>query len=135
MRPTTLFLARYLGVFAVIECGWMLLCRDAALALINAILRDPTWTFTYGLISLATGLAMVIGHNIWRGGALPVAVTLLGWLILLRGVVLQTISPAVSERVFDALQSQPAYDGYLLAVLALGAWLAAAGFWPRQRTL
>jgi hypothetical protein len=132
MRQTTLFLARYLGVFAVIECGWLLLDRDAGVAMVRGILRSPELAFTYGMISLAVGLAMVIGHNLWRGGALTVVVTLLGWLILLRGIAMQAIGADAAQRLFETLQSQPLYDGYLLAVLALGLWLAVAGFWPRR---
>ena len=30
---------------------------------------------------------MIVGHNVWSGGPLPVTVTLLGWLIFLKGLV------------------------------------------------
>ena len=30
---------------------------------------------------------MVLGHNVWSGGALPVVVTLVGWLILAKGLL------------------------------------------------
>jgi hypothetical protein len=33
----------------------------------------------YAIISLAVGVAMILGHNVWSGGALPVVVTLVGW--------------------------------------------------------
>jgi hypothetical protein len=32
-----------------------------------------------GLISLSAGLAIVLAHNIWSGGVLPVVVTICGW--------------------------------------------------------
>jgi hypothetical protein len=43
--------------------------------------------FSCAVISLAAGFAMIIGHNVWSGGALPITVTLVGWLILARGLV------------------------------------------------
>ena len=30
----------------------------------------------YAIISLGSGVAMIVGHNVWAGGLLPVAVTL-----------------------------------------------------------
>jgi hypothetical protein len=47
---------------------------------------------------VTTGLAIVIGHNVWSGGALPVIVTLFGWIILIRGVVLLFPSPSAKIR-------------------------------------
>lgn len=132
MKSSTVFLARYIGVFSVIECGWMLLNRDAAMAVVADILQSPTWTFTYGLISLALGLAIVVGHNVWRGGVAPVTVTLLGWLILIRGVVLESIDPNTAQRALNLLRFAPFHDSYLVVVLVLGACLALAGYWPRR---
>jgi len=41
----------------------------------------------YAIFSLAAGLAIILGHSVWSGGALPVIVTLVGWLIFAKGVV------------------------------------------------
>jgi hypothetical protein len=49
-------------------------------------------------IAVTAGLAIVIGHNVWSGGALLVIVTLLGWIILIRGVVLLFLSPSAKIR-------------------------------------
>jgi hypothetical protein len=37
------------------------------------------------------GVAMVVGHNVWSGGALPLVVTPVGWLILAKGLLLLVI--------------------------------------------
>src|SRR5690348_14216277 len=39
----------------------------------------------------AAGTALVIGHNVWSGGVLPVVVTLLGWLTLIKGIALMAM--------------------------------------------
>ena len=41
-----------------------------------------------GMVATAAGIAVVLGHNVWSGGALPVVVTLVGWAALLMGVAL-----------------------------------------------
>jgi hypothetical protein len=38
--------------------------------------------FVVGVIAVAAGLAMVLGHNVWSGGVLPVVITLTGWLLI-----------------------------------------------------
>jgi hypothetical protein len=34
-----------------------------------------------GMVATSAGLAVVLAHNIWNGGALPVVVTLVGWAV------------------------------------------------------
>jgi hypothetical protein len=45
------------------------------------------------IFSLAAGLAIILGHNVWSGGTLPVIVTLVGWLIFAKGLVLLVVTP------------------------------------------
>jgi nucleotide-binding universal stress UspA family protein len=49
--------------------------------------------FSYALISLAAGVAMMVGHNVWSGGALPIVVTVVGWLIFAKGLLLLLLTP------------------------------------------
>jgi hypothetical protein len=51
------------------------------------LLRSRDLMLIAGSFNLASGLAIVLGHNVWSGGALTVVVTLIGWLVALRGVV------------------------------------------------
>jgi hypothetical protein len=54
----------------------------------DALMRNGPILLIVEAIAVTAGLAIVIGHNVWSGGALPVIVTLLGWIILIPGVVL-----------------------------------------------
>jgi hypothetical protein len=56
------------------------------------------------LITLGLGLAMVLGHNRWSGGALPILVTLIGWGLLLRGLLLLFLPSAQVLGLVRALQ-------------------------------
>jgi hypothetical protein len=58
--------------------------RQATLESVTAVLRDPSMMFVLGAITLVAGLAMVLAHNIWSGGALVVIVTLVGWITLIK---------------------------------------------------
>ena len=85
MSRLTVFLARFIGLFTVLLIA-ALLSRGSAM--VETAIADRPLMLTYGIISLAIGLAMILGHNVWSGGSLPVVVTLVvGWLILAKGLL------------------------------------------------
>lgn len=131
MQSKTLFLARLIGVFAILEAGWMILRRDEALGLIHVVIQDRGLSFSWGVFTTAAGLAVVIGHNVWRGGLLPVVVTLVGWILLIKGAALQILMPAVWDRLLAAVHFEADYDAFLAVPLVLGLYLAIAGFLRR----
>jgi hypothetical protein len=62
----------------------MMTRRQSAIATIKALIANPPLLLFVEVSGLAGGLAMIIGHNIWSGGALPVIITLVGWLMAIR---------------------------------------------------
>jgi hypothetical protein len=44
--------------------------------------------FFVDIVTVAIGLALVLGHNVWSGGPLAIAVTLMGWATLVKGLAL-----------------------------------------------
>jgi uncharacterized membrane protein YphA (DoxX/SURF4 family) len=85
MLPLTSFLAKLLGLNCVILALAMMTRKQSTVTTIKALIRNPPLLLFVEGLSLAGGLAMVIGHNIWSGSALPVVITLLGWLMVIRG--------------------------------------------------
>jgi hypothetical protein len=84
MSPLTTFLSRLIGLFSILVSLSLVTHKQATLETLTALVHNPPLLLTFGMVWLITGLAMVLGHNVWSGGALPVIVTLVGWLILLR---------------------------------------------------
>jgi hypothetical protein len=68
---------------------------------------------------------MIIGHNIWSGGALPVVVTLVGWLMVLRGAGLLALSTA---KLVEALRYEQLFYFYMGGTLVLVLYLTWMGF-------
>jgi len=56
---------------------------------------------------------MIVGHNIWSGGILPVVVTLVGWLMVVRGAVLLALSPAATVKLVNALRYERLFYFYI----------------------
>ena len=90
MSKLTVYLARLIGLFALlVGIG----CLARGNAVIESTVANGPIMLVYALVSVATGLAMVLGHNFWSGGSLPAAVTLVGWLILAKGLLLFFVTP------------------------------------------
>src|SRR5215471_10798892 len=100
MSKLTVFLARLLGLFTILIVA-ILAYRGSAT--VEPAVANPPVMLTYGMISLAIGLAMVLGHNVWSGGALPVVVTLVGWLILAKGLLLLVIAPDALAQLYGKM--------------------------------
>ncbi len=125
---TTIFLGKLLGLYLVAISVGMLVNRRRTLATLDEMARSGPWMLFSGMVATAAGLAVVLGHNVWSGGALPVAVTLMGWAALLKGVALLLV-PA--ERMADAYKGigfERFFHVWMIVVLALGLWVTAMAF-------
>src|ERR1039458_2387280 len=90
MSKLTVFLARLTGLSTILVVIALLLRGSA---IIDTTVADAPVILAYAIISLAVGVSMILGHNVWSGGALPVVVTLVGWLILAKGLLLLFLTP------------------------------------------
>ena len=134
MAKATVFLSRLLGLYCLIMACAMLARREFTLEAVGALLHDPPLLYVLGVLLLFAGLAVVLVHNVWSGGALPVIVTVSGWLTLLKGVVFVGLAP-VSPTDFYLLELryEQLYYFYAVLCLALGAYLTYEGFKPGMR--
>ena len=71
MLPRTMFLSKLIGLYLILISLAMLTHRQATVESITALMHNPPVLFVVGVIAVAAGLAMVLGHNIWSGGMLP----------------------------------------------------------------
>jgi hypothetical protein len=121
----TIFLARSLGLFVVLLVACLLMRGGVD---IQASVANGPVLFSYAVISLAMGVAMVVGHNVWTAGALPLVVTLVGWLILAKGLVLLVLSSTMLSAMMDQMHYAAHYPAYLAPAMVLGLYLTWAGF-------
>ena len=126
MEARTDFLAKLLGCFCVLYGLAMFAHRNATLQQINDLLHSPGAFMILGVLTLVTGLALVLGHNEWSGGALPIAVTLIGWLSLLKGLVFVFLPPEGAAAYINVLRYEKMYYVYAFVSLAVGAYLLYA---------
>jgi len=94
----------------------------------GALVRERPLVLILGVTALAVGLALVLAHNVWSGGALPIVVTLFGWVILLRGVLLLFLPPEGAARLLDLFRFEQLFYLYAGLTVLLGLYLVYAGF-------
>ncbi len=128
MSPLTTFLSRLIGLFAILVALSLVTHKQATVETLTALVHSPPLLLIFGMVWLIAGLAIVLGHNVWSGGALPVAVTLVGWLILIRGVLLLFLSPATAVGLFAGLHFEQLFYLYVAISLVLGVYLTYGGF-------
>ena len=129
MRPQTQFLSRMFGVYCLVMGLFMLTHREAMRVTVLALMEDKPLMLLAAVFTVLGGLAMVLEHNIWRGGALPVIVTLLSWWRLIKGVLMLYIEPM---KMFGFFYDPARYGRVVYFdaafVLVLGVYLTMKGF-------
>jgi hypothetical protein len=128
MSTTTIFLGKPLGLYLVAISAGMLVGRHRTLATLDEMARSGPWMLFSGMVATAAGLAVVLANNVWSGGALPVAVTLLGWMALLKGLALLMAPPSMMASAYKSAGFERYFYAWMAAVLALGLWMTADAF-------
>jgi hypothetical protein len=132
MKPLTIFLGKFLGLFTLITSFWLLVERQTTLSTIPALLGNRPAMVIFAIIALAGGLAIVLAHNIWSGGALPILVTLIGWVTLIRGVLFLFLPPEATLSILEAMQFERFFYIYLAIPFVLGIYLTYISFSQRK---
>jgi hypothetical protein len=129
MSPRTTILAKLFGLYLVAISLAMFARMQTIVAIMASIIQDPPLLFVCGLLGISGGLAIVLSHNVWRGGLLPIVLTLFGWAALIKGMLLLLLSPETESRVFFSGIGYERYPYLFAAVLLfLGGYLTYAGF-------
>ena len=133
MSALTRFLARLLGLYCILVGLSMVTHKRAIVEAVTVLIHNPPALYFAALFTLVAGLAMVLGHNVWSGGVLPVIVTLVGWLTSIRSVVLLFLGPGTAGDFLGALHFEQLFYLYAAVSLILGVYLTYGGFRSTSR--
>jgi putative exporter of polyketide antibiotics len=129
MSDRTVFLSKLIGIYCILVAISMAVNKDAMLQMVTALVHDAPVLYVFGLTIVAAGLAVILSHNVWAGGAVPVIVTLVGWLALLKGLLFLFVPPPAAAGI--AIWGTPYQNYYYVDValaLILGIYLTYEGF-------
>jgi hypothetical protein len=125
----TAFLSRLIGVYCILIALAMAAHKRETIDTVIALVHDAPVLYVFGLLVVAVGLAMILTHNVWSGGPLPVIVTLVGWSTLIKGMFFLFLPPPAAVGI---VLWGTAYERFFFLDVAvafcLGAYLTYAGF-------
>ncbi len=128
MSHLTSYLAKLIGLYCILAALAMVTHKQATVEMVSALVHNPTAMFFGGLMALVAGLAIVLGHNVWSGGALPVVVTLVGWGTLVKGLIILLLSPEQQPVFFlGELHYAKLFYVYTAFAFIIGVYLTYAG--------
>ncbi len=127
MSVRTVFLARLFGLYCIVIAAVMLPQPEAFVTIVHAFVADAPLVLIAGIFTLFGGLALVLLHNYWSGGALPVIITLFGWLTLIKAVVLLVLPSTRLAALYGGVSPTHILISGSLKLL-LGIYLTVAGF-------
>ena len=107
MSTRTLFLSRLLGLYFLLIALSMVTHKQVTIDMVVALVHNAPLLFFMGIVIVAAGLAIVLAHNIWSGGALPITITILGWLALLKGLFFLFLPPAAASASTSSPSTTP----------------------------
>jgi hypothetical protein len=126
----TKFIAKLLGLWMVLTMLGMAADKTGTVEALNGFFNDPGLMWVTGVFTMLVGLAIVVGHNRWSGGALRVAVTIVGWVILIKGLAFVWLPPTAQTLFHQSLHFAQFYYAYLVVAFVVGACLIYGGFSP-----
>jgi hypothetical protein len=124
MSPLTIFLGKFLGLSYFITCAVCMARPKAVLDASKSLAENSGLLLVSGIFTMAGG----IGHNIWSGGALPIAVTIFGWLMLAKGVALMAMPPRMLTASYAFLNTPQRFRLVMIPATVFSAWVALAAF-------
>ena len=123
----SLFLAKLIGLYLILVAGAMLLNKKDISLLFGVYTKNPKAIYLTGIVDAMIGLALVLSHNIWTWDY-RVVITIVGWLLLLRGAGRMLAPDAVAKSL---LKFKKIGQGPILAMLVflllVGVYLAYMG--------
>jgi hypothetical protein len=123
-----MFLAQLIGPCLLVVSLSMLSRREAMLALVESMMQNPPLLFVLGVIQMLGGLAIVLIQDVSDGATLPLVLTMLGWWLMLRAVLLMFLSQDALWALFDAMEIKKYHLASNVFGLVIGGYLTYVGF-------
>jgi len=122
----SILLAKVIGPYFFIMAIVLYARMHKFKAMVNEA-HSPMFVFVSGARSLLFGLLLVACHNIWEGDWRTV-ITVIGWLLLVRGIVRLLFPERVLKMVKKVVNHSAVFCSLVLVALVVGAYLSYMGY-------
>jgi hypothetical protein len=123
--------ARVLGPFLVIVDVTAVLRSSHMRGLLSEFTANAVWSWVAGAFILLGGLIVIALHQYWRGAA-AIIVSLLGWLVALRGLFLLAFPDTFMSLANKMIDAQVWWQALCIVFAAIGLYLSYVGWMPAR---
>lgn len=111
-----IFLAKLIGAYMLVMALYWIINRSRMVEIIELLHDNPVALLVSGVTPTVVGLALVLSHNYWTGPYWLVLVTLIGYVILLKGLSRLFLPSKLSLKIALACTSK---EGFLITMTFL----------------
>jgi hypothetical protein len=123
---TPIFLAQFWGIVFVLTGITLMINRESVVTLLKLVQEDGM-VILLGYGTLMLGVAHILLYNTWTDWT--VIITLIGWIILLKGIV-RLVAPHYTQRLVKFYNSPHRIRVSLIIMIIIGIFLINQGFQP-----
>lgn len=124
----SIFLAKLMGLYLVILSLALLINKQSLMTFINGIAQNTAIQMVIGLVMLVIGLMLILTHNIWQGTIWQIVVTVLAWIIAIKGFIYIAFPSLIQSMAKTYRKSTGILYFSLLINLLVGLYLCYYGF-------
>lgn len=95
---TSIFLAKVIGLFGAISTLAIIIRYKLHLAMEENAAKNPTTIYLSGFLFLMLAILLIVSHQVWTRDW-RVVITILGWLILVKGIIRIFFHDAVKKLI------------------------------------
>ncbi len=132
-RTRTRIFARVLSPFFAVIATIVALRAPNMATLLAQFTATEVWPWVTGAFILMGGIAIVAFHQRWRSPA-AVIVSVLGWLLVARGVVLLAFPAAFASLANRMIGAVGAWQATYIIMALIGLYLSYVGWMPTSLT-
>ena len=129
LQPRTRTCARILGPYAAI-LGITVVARASEIRpLVSDFESNSVWVWVTGALVLLIGIVIIALHPHWRGAA-AIMVSLMGWMIALRGLLLLAFPTVFLSVAKATIGMGPLWIAVSVVLALVGLYLTYVGWRP-----
>jgi hypothetical protein len=125
----TCMFARVIGPLFAFSCITAVVRASDMKALVTDFGANPLWSWVTGAFVLTGGLIIVALHQYWHGSP-SIIVSLVGWLLALRGLLLLAFPSTFMSMTNSVLAAGALWRTVCICFAALGLYLTYVGWRP-----
>lgn len=123
----TIVLAQVFGILFAVSGLSMLVNKKSIVSALTEAGQNPGFLWLIGLIALMMGAVFVVLSNVWNGGNMALVVTVIGWLVLIKGIFILWF-PSATASLYRRYSNSKLLTWWGVIVFVIGLVLLYKGF-------